>query len=196
MISRRRLRAEMRARRRAISSHERARLATALARHLGQWLRLLGARRVACYLPNDAEMDPGPIVERLRSNGTRVLLPALHNDALWFLPYERNTRLAPNRFGIPEPDVTPRKRCRARDLDLVLMPLVAFDDAGNRLGMGGGFYDRTFSYLKYRSYWKKPLLIGIAYELQRLDSLPAQPWDVPLRGVATEKRLYLFPGRR
>jgi 5-formyltetrahydrofolate cyclo-ligase len=137
-------------------------------------------------------MDLGPFLELLRNSGTQVLLPALHNRALWFLPYGRDTRLAPNRFGIPEPDVAAHTRCRARDLDLVLMPLVAYDDAGNRLGMGGGFYDRTFSYLKYRSFWRKPLLIGVAYELQRLESLPARPWDVPLNGVATEKRLYRF----
>jgi len=195
MTSRHTLRAEMRARRRAISRRERARRANALARHLGTSLRVRGARRVACYLCNDGEIDLGPFLELLRNSGTQVLLPALHNRALWFLPYGRDTRLAPNRFGIPEPDVAAHTRCRARDLDLVLMPLVAYDDAGNRLGMGGGFYDRTFSYLKYRSFWRKPLLIGVAYELQRLESLPARPWDVPLNGVATEKRLYRFDHR-
>jgi 5-formyltetrahydrofolate cyclo-ligase len=72
------------------------------------------------------------------------------------------------------------------------MPLVAFDPSGNRLGMGGGFYDRTFSYLRNRKFWTKPLLIGIAYEFQRLDSLTPSPWDVPLQAIATEKSLHLF----
>ena len=167
-------------------------MARSLARQLGASLRVRRARRVACYLANDGEMDLGPVMAMLRRNGRQVLLPSLHGNGLWFFPYDCDTPLTPNRFGIPEPDVAAHSRCRARDLDLVLMPLVAFDPTGNRLGMGGGFYDRTFSYLRNRSTWKKPLLLGIAYEFQRLDSLPSQSWDVPLHGVATEKHLYRF----
>ena len=74
----------------------------------------------------------------------------------------------------------------------MLVPLVAFDGAGNRLGMGGGFYDRTFAYLRTRAVWKRPQLIGVAYEFQRLEALPVQTWDIPLQGIATEKRLYNF----
>ena len=192
MKSRRAIRTEMRARRRTISERERARMAGALARHLRTSLRLRRARRVACYLSNDGEMELGPVMDFLRANGRQVLLPALHCGELWFLPYDRDTSLAPNRFGIPEPAVAGHARCRARHLDLVLMPLVAFDKSGNRLGMGGGFYDRTFSYLRNRTFWKKPLLIGIAYEFQCLEALPPRPWDVPLHGVATEKRVYRF----
>lgn len=149
-------------------------------------------RKVACYLANDGELDLAPLLKSLRASRRRVYLPALHGRTLRFLPYDDDTPLVPNRFGIPEPDVPPRRRCRARDLDLVLMPLVAYDAAGNRLGMGGGYYDRAFSYLRHRSVWKKPLLIGIGYEFQRLPSLPSQPWDVQLHGVATEQRLYHF----
>ncbi len=192
MKSRRVVRAEMRRRRRAMSEPERARMAQALARRLGASLRVRRARRVACYLSNDGEMDLGPVMDFLRDSGRQVLLPALHGSGLWFLPYDRHTPLAPNRFGIPEPDVAAHTRCRARDLDLVLMPLVAFDVTGSRLGMGGGFYDRTFCYLRNRAFWKRPLLIGIAYEFQRLEALPSRPWDVPLHGVATEKCLYRF----
>ena len=186
------LRAEMRARRRALSRRERALLARSLARQLAGTLRVRRARRIACYLANDGEMDLAPVMALLRGNGGQVLLPALHGKTLWFLPYDTNTPLAPNRFGILEPDVAASSRCRARDLDLVLMPLVAFDAAGNRLGMGGGYYDRTFSYLRNRVAWRKPLLIGVAYEFQREQSLPRQPWDVPLQAVATEKQLYRF----
>jgi 5-formyltetrahydrofolate cyclo-ligase len=192
MKSRRALRAEMRRRRRALSACERARMAESLATRLRASLRVRRARRVACYLANDGEMDLGAVMALLRGHGRQVLLPALHGKALWFLPYDADTRLTPNRFGIPEPDVAARTRCRARNLDLVLMPLVAFDAAGNRLGMGGGYYDRTFSYLRHRVTWRKPLLIGVAYEFQRLQSLPSRPWDVLLHGVATEKHLYRF----
>ena len=192
MRDRRTLRVEMRRRRRALTRTEREHKANALARQLGRSLRLRRARRVSCYLAHDAEMDLGPTMKFLQSQGRRVLLPVLHGEKLWFLPYDSDTPLAPNRFGIGEPDVPAQTRCRARDLDVVLMPLVAFDTAGNRLGMGGGFYDRTFSYLHSRTTWRKPLLIGIAYEFQRLPSIPPQPWDVPLHGVATEERLHLF----
>ena len=192
MKSRQALRAEMRRRRRALSAVERAHLAASLARRLATSLRVRRARNVACYLANDGEMDLAPVVTWLRKAGTQVLLPALHGGALWFLPFDADTRLTPNRFGIPEPHVPAHTRCRARHLDLVLMPLVAFDAAGNRLGMGGGYYDRTFAYLRSRSVWKRPLLIGIAYEFQRLPSLPRRPWDVPVHAVATEKHLYRF----
>lgn len=182
----------MRRHRRAVSKPERARNAQFLARQLTASLRMRRARRVACYLANDGEMDLGPVMDLLRASGRQVFLPSLHGRELWFLPYDSQTPLKPNRFGIPEPHLRAQKRCRARDLDLVLMPLVAFDAAGNRLGMGGGYYDRTFSYLRNRKVWKKPRLMGIAYEFQRLKSLPAQPWDVPLHGVATERQVYHF----
>lgn len=192
MKSRRALRAEMRRARRAVSRAERARKAECLARLLSGWLRVRQARTVACYLANDGEMNLAPVMARLRASGARLFLPALHGDVLWFLPFEPDTPLVVNRFGIAEPEPAASRRCRAPDLDLVLVPLVAFDSAGNRLGMGGGFYDRTFRYLRDRRVWKRPRLVGIAYELQRLDALPSRPWDVPLHGVATEKHLYRF----
>lgn len=192
MKSRGGLRSEMRARRRAVPESQRAPMARALARNLGRSLRVRCARRIACYLSNDGEIDLGPAMDLLGRGGRRILLPVLHGERLWFLPFGSGTPLARNRFGIPEPAVSARRRCPARDLDLVLVPLVAFDATGNRLGMGGGFYDRTFAYLGNRAAWRRPLLIGVAYEFQRLDALPSQSWDIPLQGVATEKRLYLF----
>lgn len=180
----------MRARRRAVPRAERACTARALARNLSASLRIRGVRRVACYLSNDGEMDLSPTIDLLRRRNRRVLLPALHGPTLWFLPYEEDTALVANRFGIQEPDMAAGRRCPARNLDLVLVPLVAFDTAGNRLGMGGGFYDRTFAYLLRRAVWKKPLLIGVAYAFQQVDALPHRSWDVPLDGIATEDRLY------
>lgn len=98
--------------------------------------------------------------------------------------------LRPNRFGIPEPAGT--TVFRARQLDLLLMPLVGFDTAGHRLGMGGGFYDATLAYMRQRRHWRKPRLIGVAFECQRVTALPHDPWDMPLDAVLTEKRLYRF----
>ncbi len=108
-----------------------------------------------------------------------------------FFAHRLEAPLARNRFGIEEPlPGTPWINTRA--LDLVLAPLVAFDDHGHRLGMGGGFYDRHFGGL---SDGLRPLLIGIAHEVQRADALPAAPWDVPLDGILTEAGWRTFSPR-
>lgn len=138
-------------------------------------------------------MDLSPLMERLRSMGKRLYLPVIHGSRLWFLPFDAGTPLTRNRFGIAEPTVPPSARCLPQALDVVLTPLVAFDDHGRRLGMGGGYYDRTFAYLLKRRRWTRPRLIGIAHNLQRIPVLPAREWDVPLHGVATETGLRWFP---
>ncbi len=168
-------------------------MAGALARHLRASLRVRHARRVACYLSNDGEMRLGPVMDFLRANGRQVLLPALHGDGLWFLPYDHDTRLAPNRFGIPEPAVTGSARCRARDLDLVLMPLVAFDTTGNRLGMGGWASTIVlFPTCGTGSSGPNPCSSALPTSSSAWNPCPSRPWDVPLHGVATEQRLYRF----
>ena len=104
-------------------------MAQALARVLGSSLLVRGARRAACYLSNDGEIDPRPAIRLLRRGGTRMWLPSLHGESLWFLPFDADTPLALNRFGIPEPDVPASRRCPARHLDLVLCLLYTSDAA-------------------------------------------------------------------
>jgi len=96
--------------------------------------------------------------------------------------------LEPNFYGIPEP--RPIELIDPRTLDLVLTPLVAFDGSGHRIGMGGGYYDRSFAFLRRRRYWRKPHLLGLAYELQKLPAIIPNDWDIPLDAVATEARIY------
>jgi len=184
----------MRRRRRALPAGERARLAESLAAALMRDLLLARRRRVACYVQNDGEMDPFPTVARLWETGRQPFLPALAGARLRFLPWHPETPLVANRFGIPEPAASPAAACPPRALDVVLMPLVAFDSRGHRLGMGGGFYDRTFGFLRHRSARRRPLLVGIAYGFQRVEALPPEPWDVPLAAVATEHGLTRFRG--
>lgn len=185
------LRRALRARRRAVPPREHQRLSSDLCRNLISWPGFLHARRFACFLSNDGEPDLDSLVQRAASMGKRAHLPVLHRRRLWFLPYTNSTPMVSNRYGIPEPSAASAMRTPLAALDIALVPLVAFDDYGRRLGMGGGYYDRTFAYLRHREHWRRPKLIGVAFEFQRVAELPAQPWDVPLDGIITEKGLLL-----
>lgn len=189
------IRRAMRGRRRALSRAERNQAAQRLARQLGNSTLFLRSAHIAFYLANDGEVDLMPLIERAWAMGKHcylpVLSPAFHNR-LWFARYRPDTPLTANRFHIPEPALRWDDARPASCIDLMLTPLVAFDGRGNRLGMGGGFYDRTLAYLLRREHWRKPALIGTAYEFQRLDQLPHAAWDVPLHGVATDHALYRF----
>jgi len=138
---------------------------------------------VAGYLAADGEIDPGRTLALARRMGKQTVLPVLRGSALVFAVHGPGVALEPNRFGIAEPVGTAHRHARA--IDLVLVPLVGFDDRGNRLGMGGGFYDRTFAYLRARHRWRRPHLVGVAHPEQRVDALESQPWDVPLTAVVT-----------
>lgn len=189
------LRQKLRARRRALSADEQRQAARRLAVNLAGTRLFLTSRRVACYLPNDGEIDTGPVIEHIRRLRKTCYLPVLSrlsHDRLWFAEAGPKTKMTPNRFGIPEPVVKSRDLVRAQELDLILLPLVGFDDQGNRLGMGGGFYDRSLEFLRHRNHWRKPHLLGIAYDFQRVNGLTADPWDVPLQGVITDQAVYLY----
>ena len=184
---RRALRREMRKRRRALGDAERRAAATALAKQLAGtgWFR--NSRTVAAYLSNDGEIDLAPLIERAWAMGKRTFLPRLFGPKLWFRPYHAQSVLDRNRFAIPEPREPACRRIRPLFLDLVLFPLVAFDARGNRLGMGAGYYDRTFAAAHRRAVWQGPKRIGIAYEMQRVDALGAAHWDIPLDAIVTER---------
>lgn len=112
-----------------------------------------------------------------------------------FAPYGKNTRLTKNCFGVREPCYRKKQLKTARQLDMVLAPLVGFDDYGNRMGMGGGFYDRALQHLKGSNLSRKskrPLFIGIAHEIQNVTRLDSQIWDIPLHGIVTERRFKFF----
>ncbi len=182
------LRRRLRAERLALDARARHRAALGLTRVLAARPEVRRARRVAIYLPQDGEIDPLPTAEMLRGRGKTICLPLLDPvrqgpRRLRFAAWYPDGRLEPNRFGILEPaDSTPLP---AWTLDLVLLPLVGFDAAGNRLGMGAGFYDRTFD--PVRPWPRRPLLIGLAHGLQQVDALPVAAHDVPLHGIATDQ---------
>lgn len=189
------LRQQLRASRRALSDEERARRSQEAVQKLTHHRLFLTARHIACYLPNDGELDLTYLISQAWTMGKSVYLPVLslhHRNHLHFLSYKSNDELVTNRFGIPEPVMRPHNMIDIRRLDLVLMPLVGFDSTGSRLGMGGGFYDRSFAFLRRRQKWRKPNLIGAAFDCQKVEQIDGQSWDVPLSGVMTESGVELF----
>lgn len=187
------LRQQLRAARRALSFEVRLQAAISAAMKLCASEAYRDARRIAVYMAMDGELDPTPLIMRCRTDNRELYLPVLPpmEGAMSFRPYHIDTPLVPNRFGIPEPK-SPEGGRMAKDMDLVVTPIVGFDLAGNRLGMGAGFYDRTFGFLRHMQK-PRPLLIGYAYELQKVPALDAQSWDVPLAAVATEQHFYPRP---
>jgi 5-formyltetrahydrofolate cyclo-ligase len=184
------LRREMRLRRRALPQFRRRLANRALMRHLLGLPAYRRARALAVYWPADGEADVRAIAAHAWSRGKRLYLPVVgHGGKMRFAPWDRAGRLQPNRFGIPEP-VGSRRRLRAGGLDVVIVPLVAFDERGNRLGMGGGYYDRAFGRGR-----RRPLLVGVAFSFQEAPSIPAQPWDIPLDIVITERGRRQVRGR-
>ena len=191
------LRAQLRAQRRAVPAHERASASRQFARILRRARLLRPGRRVAVYVAHDREADPSMIVRLARRNRCELYLPAIidyRRRRMAFLRYARDTRLRPNRYGIGEPERRNSPRIAIGHLDLVLVPLVAVDARGTRLGTGAGFYDRALQHLRAGRRWRRPKLIGLAYEFQRVEQLAARAWDVPLDALITEKGLYPLQG--
>lgn len=149
------------------------------------------AESIAAYWPVRGEADVRPLIEQALEAGKRVYLPVVGDDGLLrFAPYDPNSVLANNRLGIPEPQVDPGALVRPRDLELVIVPLTVFDGQGNRLGMGGGFYDRSFAFLNEEPALTQPILAGAAHEFQHTERLPTCPWDIPARLVVTDQRIW------
>ena len=188
------LRQKIRDQRRALSDAERDHAAFLLCERIAASRIFQRSKHIAFYLTNDGEIDLNLLIKHAWQQKKKVYLPVLaepNTNRLWFIPYTPNTKLRNNRFGIPEPIHSSRTRLRKTlSLDLILMPLVAFDEQGNRVGMGGGFYDRTLSFLNHRKYWHKPILLGIAYEFQKQNQLKTNSWDIPLQAIATDTCLY------
>ncbi len=193
MADRKEIRRRMRARRAALNRAQRHQAALLICRLCATTRTFLSSRRIACYFPCNGEVDLLPLVEQAWAMGKRCYLPVLNGrsrNRLLFAPFHKDDDLYKNHLGIPEPAISRRHCLTARQLDLILTPLVAFDEAGHRLGMGGGYYDRTLAFLNLRHCWIKPRVFGVAYDFQRVRHIEPEPWDVPLHGVITETTIY------
>lgn len=189
MTARPELRRRLRDQRRTLAPAARIAAAEGFAAQLFALPSLPTRGYVAGYWASDGEIGLHVMQMRLPA-GLVYCLPVLHGDALRFAPWRAGDPLVTNRYGIPEPDVEPSSALDARDMAVVVTPLVGFDARGHRLGMGGGWYDRTFAFRRTQA--APPLLVGAAFALQQVDALEAAEWDVPLDAICTESAT-LFP---
>lgn len=150
------------------------------------------ARRIAMYVPVGRELDSLPLAHQAWSRGRSLFLPVISGSAMRFAPFRPGTEMRPNQFGILEPVTHRGELLGARHLDVIVAPLVAFDEEGNRLGMGGGYYDRTLAFLSHRTSVRRPRFVALAFEIQKVEALPVEEWDVRLDVVVTEKSTYRF----
>jgi 5-formyltetrahydrofolate cyclo-ligase len=180
------LRKMLRAKRRAVTDPE---LAKQAVKHFVKSDLFKQSESIACYLHQDGEMDAMPLVEAIWAADKECYLPVVNpsHKVLSFSRYAKTDSLRENHLGILEPVYT--LNINARELDLVLAPLVGFDPHGRRLGMGGGYYDQTFAFLKEHD---KPFFMGVAYECQACDEITKEHQDVDIRAVLTEERLLYF----
>lgn len=184
--ARKALRKALRARRRAVTPEFRAKAARQVARNVDRMFRLRPGMRVAIYASFREELDSVPLIRLARKRGCRIFLPRIdiRTISMKFVEATVGAHETVNRLGIVEPKGT--KPIAARWLDLVLLPLVGFDAQGMRLGMGGGYYDRTFAYKNRHTAWRRPRLVGVAYSFQQVPSIGREWHDVPLDAVVTE----------
>jgi len=143
------------------------------------------ASNVGCYMSSYGEVDTWPIVNEIWKRGKNLFLPKIRtNSKMDFAKTTSNEKFLNNQYGIKEP--ISNNFTDSKFLDLVIVPLVAFDNKGNRIGMGGGYYDREFNYLKKEKKPSKPLLIGVAFDCQKFEKIQQDSWDVSLSNVFTE----------
>jgi 5-formyltetrahydrofolate cyclo-ligase len=188
------MRGELKAARKALGARERIAAAEGLSHQLAELPELSQPGYVAGYWAMDGEMPLHAVMPRL-ADGVVWCLPRLvDGKRLVFAPWRAGDPLVANRFGIPEPDLSPSSCLAPEDIGVVLAPLVGFDRLGNRLGTGGGYYDRSFAFRQHAA--APPLLVGVGYALQEVDGLQARPWDVPMDLVATESELIDCRGPR
>lgn len=142
-------------------------------------------QHIACYFSHENEIDPHSIVDYAKKHNKQLYFPVIDHKALQFYLIDQHTKYEKNIYKIPEPVHQHNAFFPIPSIDLFLIPLVAFDAQCHRIGRGMGYYDRT---LAHRN--KNAILIGLAYEFQKVDRIVPQDWDVDMHYVVTEKTIY------
>jgi len=185
------LRTRIKQKREQLSSENVDQLGGAIFRNLLDSNILEDKSRIAIYYSVNNEVATMQIIKHLWTKDKELFLPIIKSNQLVFGSYKSGDNLSNNKFDIPEPTTPTEEIITADVLDLVVVPLVAFDSDCNRLGMGGGFYDRALAFKKTSSKTSSPLLIGLAYELQKVNILEMNSWDIPMDGIISESKTYL-----
>lgn len=157
-----------------------------------RWLQR--PKRIAVFLAQDGELGTDILINSLWQRGHQVYLPVLQTlrgRHMAFATYCPNSQMHANQFGILEPKTPHQFHLTGQQIDLAIMPLACFDSNGNRMGMGGGFYDRTFQF-KRKHPQLRPYLIGWAHECQKIAALTPEKWDIPMDGLISEQQVYTF----
>lgn len=186
LAGRQHIRQHIRQLRRELSPEQQQHDAQELLVRFQQLPNVNDSQHIALYLSNDGEIDTQPLIDWLWQHGKSVYLPVLHpfsKGHLLFLHYTEQTRMTLNKYQIREPALDIRLVKPVNELDVVCTPLVAFDNTGQRLGMGGGYYDRTLNRWHNERLGPRPL--GLAHDCQQVDSLSFEAWDVPLPEIIT-----------
>lgn len=187
-LSKPELRTMIRAQRRDLGPARQKAAAAAVAERLARWIGGLPPGKASASVATDGELDPGPTVRLLRACGWVVAFPRIDGPDMSF-HLAAETTLVRTRLGLAEPRPDAPEVAPA-DLDLVLVPLVAFDSGRNRIGRGRAYYDRTFAFLGQAARPSRPWLIGLAHDLQQVDRLEAAPHDISLDAVATPSAIH------
>ncbi|MEX0444873.1 5-formyltetrahydrofolate cyclo-ligase [Xenorhabdus sp. SGI246] len=187
------IRQKIRQLRKSLSPEQQLQFALQAAERVMAHPKILQAEKIALYLSFDGELDTRPLIQQLWQQNKQVYLPVLHpfsRNHLLFLRYQPETSLVRNHFNIEEPSLDVRQVLPISELDVMFIPLVAFDLTGQRLGMGGGFYDRTLAKWQQKNFYP----IGLAHNFQLINTLPSASWDIPLPEIITPEKRWHWPG--
>jgi 5-formyltetrahydrofolate cyclo-ligase len=168
-----------------MSADERAELSELICERVISSPLFFASKAIACYLPMEDEVDTRGIIEAAWRANKRIFVPVLRNHGkMLFREVGHRTILVRNYYGVWEP--TDGALISPRQLDVAIAPTVAFDKNNNRIGMGGGYFDRCFAYLRLRQFWFRPKLVGVAFDCQRVEKILPNPWDIPLYRVFSD----------
>lgn len=187
------LRKQARRNRRALSEGQRREASLRICARIAASKSFRNAERIALYLPLAHEVDCLPLLEYALDLEKQVFLPQLpgrYPRAMDFARLDARTVLESGPIGTTQPCRHTARVVPPRQIDLVITPLVAFDSSGHRIGMGAGYYDRVFSFLRLRQHWIRPRLLGVAFDCQLVPEIAVDSWDVPLWSVVTESTSY------
>jgi len=179
------LRKKMRYQRQLLSENAQCFAQQKVLHQIKELPEMLTAQKIGIYYANEkeGELRTQKIIHYLWAQGKEVYLPyisSMKERKMRFFAYGPQSQLIKNKFGLWEPDITKERSIEIDDMDLIFVPLVAFDKENHRIGMGGGFYDRILVNWQKN---KKPLPIGLAHHCQYVDKIDVQIWDIPLAKV-------------